>query len=113
MVDGSSIGHTTRHCRWRGVKRWESRAVGTRSGLCGCSVGGSWAAFREPGTLQEKHFQESAVGPQISPLRYAPVEMTKGREALPGRAVAQGDEKRLLFSNYSLRKRPSPLLSSR
>jgi hypothetical protein len=63
--------------------------------------------------------------PQISPLRCAPVEMTKGRGALPGRVVAeqklfidrgamglrptQGDEKRLLFGNYSLRKRPSPL----
>src|ERR1700689_3450792 len=27
-------------------------------------------------------------GPQISPLRFAPVEMTKGRGALPGRIVA-------------------------
>src|ERR1700683_1923985 len=39
----------------------------------------------------ERHFQERTAGPQISPLRSfgAPVEMTKGRVALPGRAVAE------------------------
>jgi hypothetical protein len=31
--------------------------------------------------LQEKHFQERTAEPQISPLRYASVEMTKGRVA--------------------------------
>src|ERR1700677_1514867 len=29
----------------------------------------------------EKHFQEGTAEPQISPLRFAPVEMTKGRAA--------------------------------
>ena len=28
--------------------------------------------------LEEKHFQERTVEPQISPLRFASVEMTKG-----------------------------------
>jgi hypothetical protein len=28
----------------------------------------------------EKHFQERAAEPQVPPLRYAPVGMTKGRE---------------------------------
>jgi hypothetical protein len=38
----------------------------------------------------EKHFQERAAEPQISPLRFAPVEMTKGRAAaLPWREVAE------------------------
>jgi hypothetical protein len=37
----------------------------------------------------EKHFQERTAEPQISPLRCAPVEMTKGRAVLPGRAVAE------------------------
>jgi hypothetical protein len=37
----------------------------------------------------EKHFQEKTAEPQISPLRYAPVEMTKGRAVPPERAVAK------------------------
>jgi hypothetical protein len=37
----------------------------------------------------EKHFQEKTAEPQISPLRFASVEMTKGRVALPGRVVAE------------------------
>jgi len=37
----------------------------------------------------EKHFQERAAEPQISPQRYASVEMTKGRAVLPGRVVAE------------------------
>jgi hypothetical protein len=38
----------------------------------------------------EKHSQERTAGPQISPLRSfgAPVEMTKGRAALPLSVVA-------------------------
>ena len=41
----------------------------------------------------EKHSQERRAGPQVSPLRSlgAPVEMTKGRVALPG-IVAAGRE---------------------
>jgi hypothetical protein len=35
----------------------------------------------------EKHFHERTAEPQISPLRSAPVEMTKGRAVLPGTAV--------------------------
>jgi hypothetical protein len=30
-----------------------------------------------------KHFQEWTAEPQISPLRFAPVEMNKGSDALP------------------------------
>src|SRR3984957_14234154 len=37
----------------------------------------------------EKHLQEKTVEPQISPLRCAPVEMTKGRAALPRIVVAK------------------------
>jgi hypothetical protein len=39
--------------------------------------------------LQDKHFQERTAEPQISPLRYASVEMTKGTAVLPGRVVAE------------------------
>jgi hypothetical protein len=39
----------------------------------------------------EKHFQETTAKPQISPLRCAPVEMTKGRAALPQTVVAEQD----------------------
>ena len=39
----------------------------------------------------EKHSQEGTAGPQISPLRCAPVEMTKGRAALPLSVVAEQD----------------------
>jgi hypothetical protein len=37
----------------------------------------------------EKHFQERAAEPQISPLRCASVEMTKGRAVLRGRVAAE------------------------
>jgi hypothetical protein len=37
----------------------------------------------------EKHFQERTDEAQISPLRYAPVEMTKGRVVRPSTAVAE------------------------
>jgi hypothetical protein len=37
----------------------------------------------------EKHFQERTAEPQISPLRCASVEMTKGRLVLRGRVVAE------------------------
>ena len=36
----------------------------------------------------EKHFQEGTAEPQISPLRCASVEMTKGRAVLPSTVVA-------------------------
>jgi hypothetical protein len=39
----------------------------------------------------EKHFQERTAEPQISPLRCAPVEMTKGRAVLPATVVAEQD----------------------
>jgi hypothetical protein len=39
----------------------------------------------------EEHFQETTAKPQISPLRCAPVEMTKGRAALPETVVAEQD----------------------
>ena len=43
--------------------------------------------------MLDKHFHERAAGPQISPLRSfgAPVEMTKGRAALPATVVAEQD----------------------
>jgi hypothetical protein len=37
----------------------------------------------------KKHFQETIAKPQISPLRCAPVEMTKGRAVLPATVVAE------------------------
>ena len=37
----------------------------------------------------EKHFQGGTAEPQIPPLRYASVGMTKGRAELPGRVVAE------------------------
>jgi hypothetical protein len=37
----------------------------------------------------EKHSQERTAKPQISPLRFATVEMTKGRAVLPGRVAAE------------------------
>jgi len=37
----------------------------------------------------EKHFQERAAEPQISPLRYASVEMTKGRAVPPSTVVTE------------------------
>jgi hypothetical protein len=36
-----------------------------------------------------KTFPRKGVHTEISPLRFASVEMTKGRAALPGRAVAE------------------------
>src|ERR1700685_4558756 len=39
----------------------------------------------------EKHFQSRSAAPQISPLRCAPVEMTKGRAALPASVVTEQD----------------------
>jgi hypothetical protein len=38
---------------------------------------------------KKKDFHEQTAGPQISPLRCASVEMTKGKAALPGRVVAE------------------------
>jgi hypothetical protein len=42
-----------------------------------------------PDSPVEKHFQERTVEPQISPLRCAPVEMTKGRLSWPGAEVRE------------------------
>jgi hypothetical protein len=36
-----------------------------------------------------KPFRGGSAGTQISPLRYAPVEMTKGMAVLPGTVVAE------------------------
>ena len=49
--------------------------------------------FRLRTPLREEHFQERTAAPQISPLRSfgAPVEMTKGRAALPATVVAEQD----------------------
>jgi hypothetical protein len=59
---------------------------------------------REPG--RSKHFHDGSVEPQISPLRCAPVEMTKGRTVLPGRVVAEQEQ---FLSIFSLWERPSLL----
>jgi hypothetical protein len=48
----------------------------------------SWVG-RRPIIPLSKHSQEGTAEPQISPLRCAPVEMTKGRAVLPGRVVAE------------------------
>src|ERR1700734_1001825 len=47
-------------------------------------------------------FQENPLTPQISPLRCAPVEMTKGRAALPLSVVAEQDP----FSSPWVGRRP-------
>jgi hypothetical protein len=39
--------------------------------------------------LFQKAFPRKSIHTEISPLRCAPVEMTKGRTALPGRVVAE------------------------
>src|ERR1700678_4302780 len=67
-----------------GVFRPE-RSAAERS-LCGCS--GNEPQVPLFGTLCRKTFPRESIHTEISPLRYAPVEMTKGRVALPGRAVA-------------------------
>jgi hypothetical protein len=50
-----------------------------RNTLQGKATAGPSSALRSV----EKHFQERSAIPQISPLRFAPVEMTKGRVVLP------------------------------
>ena len=47
-----------------------------------------WSMFLSERSV-EKHFQEGAAEPQISPLRCAPVEMTKGRAVPPSTVVAE------------------------
>jgi hypothetical protein len=39
--------------------------------------------------LRRKTFPRRGIHTEISPLRCAPVEMTKGRAELPGREVAE------------------------
>jgi hypothetical protein len=51
--------------------------------------------------VELKHFHEGSAEPQISPLRCAPVEMTKGR-AVVGRTGSQGNK--CLLSSYPQRK---------
>jgi hypothetical protein len=48
-----------------------------------------WVGQKAHDFSGEKHFQERAADPQISPLRGASVEMTKGKAVLPGRVVAE------------------------
>ena len=55
----------------------------------------------------EKHFQEGTAEPQVSPLRCAPVEMTKGRAVLPGTVVAEQEP----FSSPWVGRRPMIPLS--
>jgi hypothetical protein len=45
--------------------------------------------FHDASFLKKKHFQEWTAEPQISPLRCAPVEMTKEKSVLPGTVVAE------------------------
>jgi hypothetical protein len=42
-----------------------------------------------------KHFHEGTAEPQISPLRFAPVEMTKERAVLPETVVAEQEPPRV------------------
>jgi hypothetical protein len=46
------------------------------------------------GGRAEKTFPRKSLHTEISPLRYASVEMTKGRAALPERVVAEQRERR-------------------
>src|SRR6202453_2141419 len=63
-----------------------SRDSSCRTGAAFHRLG--WA--RRPITSMSKNnFEERTAGPQISPLRCAPVEMTKGRGGLPGTVVAE------------------------
>ena len=68
-----------------GVFRPE-RSAAERS-LCGCS--GNEPQVPLFGTLCRKTFPRESIHTEISPLRCAPVEMTKGRVALPGTVVAE------------------------
>src|SRR6202046_2661487 len=62
----------------------DDKGEGGASGECGGRTG---AAF----ITVENIPREGPLTPQISPLRCAPVEMTKGRAALPGSVVAEKD----------------------
>jgi hypothetical protein len=67
--------------------------------------------------IARKTFPRKSIHTEISPLRFAPVEMTKGKTVLPERVVAEwkplcitlGGLKPILFSNYSLWKHRLPL----
>src|ERR1700677_2095823 len=71
----------------------DDKGEGGASGDNSCRTGAAfhrlgWA--RRPITSMSKNnFEERTAGPQISPLRCAPVEMTKGRGGLPGTVVAE------------------------
>jgi hypothetical protein len=64
-----------------------------------------WVGPLAHGFSVEKHFQEGTVEPQISPLRCAPVEMTKGRAVLPGRVVAEQKPIQRYFDRARRRER--------
>jgi hypothetical protein len=54
-----------------------------------CVVAGESGEVGNPGTLRRKTFPRRAIHTEISPLRCAPVEMTKGRAALAEREVPE------------------------
>ena len=76
----------------RSGSQGESGYVWKIGDLDGQSGNGPSATTADPSTSLrsvEKHFQEGTAEPQISPLRCASVEMTKGRAVLPVRVVAE------------------------
>jgi hypothetical protein len=52
----------------------------------------------------EKHIQERLDKPRISPLRYAPVEMTKGRDGASRERVCQTEEGTIRANDGRVRK---------
>jgi hypothetical protein len=65
------------HCVWFSLRR------------TACVVAGESGEVGNPGTHRRKTFPRRGIHTEISPLRCAPVEMTKERAALPGREVAE------------------------
>jgi hypothetical protein len=55
--------------------------------------------------MNQETFPRQSIHTEISPLRCAPVEMTKGRGAFPGRVFA---EQKLLFITLG---KPQPMIS--
>jgi hypothetical protein len=63
-----------------------------RNTLQGKATAGPSSALRSV----EKHFHERSAIPQISPLRYAPVEMTQGRVVMARNTLQRKANRSLL-----------------
>jgi hypothetical protein len=63
---------------------------GNPTPLCHSGFPGGLRGTADPSaSLRRKTFPRRGIHTEISPFRCAPVEMTKGRAALPGREVAE------------------------